>query len=376
MKTAIVTFVRAYNYGAVLQCYALHKTLNKIGVENEVLDYYPSYFYDQYNLSYLGEMRYFPYRPLKNWIKYTPMLWILKRRIKGFEKFISKNIKLSKKQYFTQEEINKENFDYNAYISGSDQVWSSTCAKFDPTFFLDFQSANTAKKISYAASFGVDKIPKEYEDEYKRRLYGWARYSVREKSGQNIVSELLGEKAEQCCDPTILLEPKEWQDICTHQKIRTKYILVYYVNTEEEVMEAAKKLAGEKKLEIIVITSAANYEALVGEKIKVYNAKNKGACSPEEFVSLFRDAQYVISDSFHGTVFSLIFHKKFLTLTDFWWGSKNYRAIELMKIVGVEERGKLDNPQIIDNEIAWDYVDKQLKKYREKSIEYLKNATK
>lgn len=373
MKVAIITFIRAYNHGAVLQSYALQKKLNDMNIDAEVIDYYPKYFKDEYNLSYLGELRFFPYRPIRNWLKYTPMLWILKKRIKGFEKFIFKNIKLTEKQYLSYDEIDNEVFECDAFITGSDQVWHDIIGRFDPVYFLDFKDAGNKRKLSYAASFGFDRIPKELKEEYSRRLKEFERYSVREKSGQDIIYELLSKEATQCCDPTLLLNREEWELLCSDKVEKQPYILVYYVKSDREILSLAKALADKKHMKVISITSVSRYENIIGENAKKYNIKHRGACAPDEFLTLFANAKYVLTDSFHGTVFSLIFHRKFMTITEFNTGAKNHRATDLLKLVGAPERQFNNNLNVIENDLCWNDIDTRLKVYRQSSIDYLKS---
>ncbi len=371
MKAAIVTFIRAYNHGAILQAYALHKKLNDLGIDNDMLDYYPKYFGDKYNLRYLGDARYFPYRPIKNWLKFIPMLNILKKRTKKFEKFILNNIRLSEQQYCTTAEVDSAILPYDAFICGSDQVWNHIHTKFDPVYFLDFTSANHARKWSYAASFGMKSVPEELREEYSKRLSNWDKYSVREKSGVDLLQRLTQEQAVQCCDPTLLLKREEWDEIRSKKQRKKPYILVYYVNSGPIVLEAAKELSKEKNLEIISITSIASYAGMVGTNSKLVGAKHNGSCAPDEFISLFANASYVITDSFHGTVFSLIYHKKFLSLVDMGEGKRNTRIVELLDVVGESKRELTANLSSIDNELDWEEVDKRLAEHRTESEIYL-----
>lgn len=372
MKVAIVTFIRAYNHGAVLQCYALNRVLSEKGMDVEVLDYYPKYFYNTYHLSQLGRLRYFPYRPLRNWIKYTPMLQTLNKRTKGFEVFIHNNIKLSKKRFYSFEELQNEKLSYGAYISGSDQVWCDKWTGFDPAYFLDFVSEKKTMKLSYAASFGYDNLPDNLVSEYTRRLTGWNSYSVREPSGQRIINELLGEEAIQCCDPTLLLSKNEWEKISKRTKYDKKdYVLIYYVNSVDNLLDAAATYCKKYQCQAISVTSIASYDDLIGCKTKERGFIHYGACSPDELISLIANAKCVITDSFHGTVFSLLFHKKFISKIKHNSTSVNIRIFDLLKMVNALDRGELENIDLLDVEPDWKRIDTILVDYRKKSIEYI-----
>lgn len=368
MKTAIVTFNRAYNYGAVLQCYALYKKLSDIGLDVEVLDYFPDYFKDTYSLAYLDALRYFPYRPLSNWFKFLPLTYIRNRRLKIFDSFLSKHIKLSMNQYKTKEELNNSSLPYGAYIVGSDQVWTNIWTNFDSTFFLEFAKQNT-KKISYAASFGFNKIPENLFLDYKKRLSNWDMISVREKTGQKILTELGVTESSLCCDPTILLTAKEWLAISSTQKHpKSPYILVYSVNSLEKTCSIAHDISYKKQMDTFVISSIASEKAFLGEVAKRYSFHNLWNTSPNRFLELFYNAEYIVTDSFHGTVFSLLFHKKFILLSNI-NGKENQRALDLLDYVGISQT--IETNANIDNTLDWSKIDDSLSKYRQSSLDYL-----
>lgn len=370
MKAAIVTFVRAYNYGAVLQSYALSKVVRQYGVDVEVLDYFPSIFRSQYSLAYLGNIRYFPYRPIKNWLKFVPVLRTIRKRNRNFSCFINRYIPLSSDQYKTIDEIICTNKSYQAYIAGSDQVWSHSCASFDEVFFLDFHQAKQAKRYSYAASFGTKTIPDTYRDEYYRRLKNWDKYSVREESGKGIIKELLGADAVQCVDPTLLITENEWYQIAKKPARRKPYILVYSVNGINSVLEQAKALAAVKDLDVVYIPCILQYEKLMG-----YDAKEKGfivknTISPSEWIGYFADAEYVLTDSFHGTVFSVLFHKKFVVATEYSWGN-NTRVYDFLDLLQLKDRVMSRDVFEIDREISWATIDNNLTTIIERSLMYI-----
>ncbi len=371
MKAAVVTFVRAYNYGAVLQCYALCRTLEKLGVDAQTIDYYPECFRKLYGFSYLGEPRYIPYRPIKNWLNITPVWFKLKKRNDGFDRFIKTHIPITPKQYSSFEMLNDEVFDYDLYISGSDQVWSYKCADFDPTFFLQFNSAKNAKKASYAASFGFSVLADRVKSDYKERLINWNAYSVREESGKGILKDLLNIDATRSCDPTLLLDKAEWDKIRKDSKVKNDYILIYSVNACAELYEYAKILSKEKNLKVIYVPCVAHHDFLMGNVVKKFGFETIGAASPDEWLDLFSKASYVLTDSFHGTVFSIIYRKKFMTIVDFSWG-KNHRAMELIDSLNIKGRAlKDDFMDLIDEPINWEDVDSRMLELRTGALEYL-----
>ena len=373
MNAVIVTFVRAYNHGAVLQCYALQKKIQDLGVNVEVLDYYPKYFRDVYTLPQVTTNN-FPSRyPFLPGLRLKRFRHILNTRLRAFEQFIKKNINLSKEQYYSTEEVQKADLNYDCYIDGSDQVWSFRWNEFDPVFFLDFPSARMGTKASYAASFGFSVVPPQLEKEYIQRLKDWDYYSVREKSGIGLIETLVGKKAVQCCDPTLLLTRDEWSAVTKDSTTaipKTKYILAYYVNDFSEIADLAAKLKEKTGLDVITVTSLANLNDINGSNsIKRGFIPQVGA-GPADFINLIANSEYVISESFHGTVFSVIFHKKFLSVTQRKTGEKNGRVLELLQSVGIEK--DVSDVELIDYGFDWDYIDKNLAQYTQTSVDYLK----
>lgn len=372
MKAAIMTFVRAYNYGAVLQSYALNKVINDNGVLCETIDYNPEYFYNLYNYTYMDKRRIVPFRPIKKWKGLLSVTKSIKVRNRSFEKFISKNIRLSEKQYKDNEELRELSNKYDVFFTGSDQVWNDKCAKFDPAFFLDFIDCEE-KKFSYAASFGFDKIPSELKDTYFQRLNGYNRYSVREDDGVKIIEDLLNKQATKCCDPTLLLDKNEWNKLTNDKLFNTDYILVYYANCSDELMDYAYKLSKEKNMKVICFTSPLNHNDLLKDRYEKYGFINMSISGPQEFVTLFKKAKYVVTSSFHGTVFSIIFEKKFVTVPKLGNGKKNNRSTDLLNSLQLSDRiGHDFNDNVVDNEIDWKSVGEKLEKIRENSLDYIK----
>ena len=367
MKAAIVTFIRAYNYGATLQCYALAKKLRDLSVDVQVLDYSPKYFEDLYTLSYLGKIRNLPYRPFKNWVYFLPLKRILQRRNNGFDAFIRKNIPLTNKQYKTFDEIDKDTLSHDIFISGSDQVWSNRCVPFDPVYFLQFSSALPEKKYSYAASFGFDSVPTELQEEYQVRLKNWSAYSVRETSAVQICNDLLNVTATQCCDPTLLLSNLEWKALSINQNIKKPFILVYDVNNSSILFQKANELSSVKKLPVYILTSNMYHDSILCRREHTQCFHNLADASPDEWLGWFFSATYVLTDSFHGSVFSLLSHKQFMHISS----SPNSRSTDFLKSLGLDDRCSQDVIGIIDHIIPWDNVDEKIEQIRRSSLSYL-----
>lgn len=369
MKAAILTFHRAHNYGAVLQCYALNKALSKENIECVTVDYWPEIFKTIY---YYEAKPSLSLKFLKKFIRCVQLRNILKKRNSAFENFIESRIPLTDKTYYNKSELKKKELDFDVFITGSDQVWNDRCAAFDPVYFLDFDAANNAKKYSYAASFGFKSIPEKLIDEYKRRLSGFEAYSVRESQGKNIIKNLLEKEAIQCCDPTLLLDKEEWLEL-GDGTAQEEYILMYYVTSPNTLRKIAMEIAKIKKCKVIAIPCQISYQGLSGKMDRRCGFEVKNCCGPEEFISLFANARYVLTNSFHGTVFSLIFHKKFLVQTELDVGKQNDRAKSLLEIANLENRTLENNEIDIEENIDWEDVDSRLNMLRSESINYIKS---
>lgn len=366
MKTAIVTFVRAYNYGAVLQCYALSKAMNDLGYETAVIDYDPDYFRRQYTVSYFNAKS-LPKHPNKMWLVYAFLRLIVSRRNYGFQRFINAHIPVTPEKYYKLEDLNRADLDYDAYVSGSDQVWSHACVPFDPVYFLCFPSAANKIKASYAASFGFLQIPEKLRSEYANRLRGWDRYSVREDSAADILSDLLDISPTICCDPTLLLSKDQWNAVRKHNLHRRPYILIYRVGVDNTaLLDYAEKLAKLKHMDVLTLSSSMYYDHVIGFQERARGFHHWGHAAPDQWLGLFAEASYVLTDSFHGLVFSIINHKQFLLIP-------NFRAEGLMRRLGIENRSLSDDLSAIDAPLDWDKADCLLEAFRLSSLNYLKS---
>ncbi len=368
MKTAVVTFHRAYNYGAVLQSYGLVTTLRGLGVDTEILDYHPEAFEKMYLMKA-------DFQPNKYWLKTflasIKLHGTLLNRKRKFENFIDIYIPHSKKQYRNIEELNNSDIDYDAYVVGSDQVWNFGCTDHDPVFFLRFKDALAKKKYSYAASFGFAEAPAKDKEDYIEYLKGFEAYSVREDNGRKILADLGYNESLVCCDPTILLTMEQWEKLVKEDIETEPYIFLYYVERSTDMLEKAKRLSSEKKMKVILLTCNMEYYIISGDCDRKYGFEHIVDASPEGFVSLIAGAEYVLTTSFHGTVFSVLFHKKFLVQSLFDDGHKNGRSLFFLKQMGLGDRLLENGLDKIDESIDWSAVEDKLHQFRQNSLNYL-----
>lgn len=348
MKIGIITFHRALNYGAVLQAYALQQFLDRIGIENEIIDYRCSYIEDFY-------------KPIKETPFSNPAMFakevvyssknILKRR--RFEEFILQYIKVSRIVQ-TLDELRQMNKEYDFFVAGSDQIWNMRWSGFDTAYFLDF--ADDQKKYSYAASFGFDEIPEDQKDKYHTMLQSFQKLSVRENTGKKIIKDLLQREAVVHIDPTCLIEKSQWEKISIKPE-ENGYVLVYMLDKSEELLNYAERIAQERGMKIIRILDTLR---------KDRKHDNRGFISPAEFIGLFANAGYVITNSFHGLMFSTIFEKDFCLQYQKREGAPNSRLRDFVKAYALEGSVMIDG--IVQGERPdYLFVKEEFRKEREKA---------
>ena len=299
-KIGILTFQKAINLGASLQAFALNKYINSLGKECETIDYSADKIAKSYKLIRICK----PKRFVKNLIK-LPENYNKKKK---FNNFIEQNVKLSKEKY-TKENISDANKIYDKFIVGSDQVWNYDITN-DYNYYLKFVDDKN-KRYSYAASLGnVDNIDKNKEI-IKKELKKYDLITVREKSAIDKLKTSMKLDSKLVLDPTFLLDKKEYEKIIDkkdskenkkeNKENKEKYILVYFLQepTVFDIAKKLKKLTGYKIKAITGIVIPKNVN-------DVEFIKNSGV---ENFLSLLNDAEYVVTDSFHGVALSIIFRK-------------------------------------------------------------------
>lgn len=323
MKIGILTFHRAYNYGAFLQSFALQEYLKSLGHEVSVIDYEPFYFREDYavipplnaeGLSLFGLFR----RIVGRAVRILPNL----TRKKGFEKEINRSLNLTKKRTADFSDVDLSGFD--ALFFGSDQIWTARITRgFDPVYWGEFDFDGL--KIAYAASAGDDFSDLEKID-IGSKLKKFDSISVREKK----LEEYLDEKGISACtvlDPTLMMNSRFWLDYCSQRtrKEKTGYVLLYIIKLSNEARNIAKKIGKEKDLPV---------KEIFYRKVGV-NPKSWYNISPVEFVRLFRDAEYIVTTSFHGTCFACQFQKDFYYVNN---GTNDYRIESLLKNANIQGR--------------------------------------
>lgn len=350
-KVGVITFHDYDNYGAVLQSYALQQCLKRLGAEPEVIDYKCEYISNPFQLKRLKNKGLFNYiYGAVGYVCYLP------RRVK-FNKF-RKNISYGKP--VNSKTIGSIDGEYDIFITGSDQVWDYHLTDFDKAYFLDF--VTKGKKCSYAASIGEHLPEGNYREQYAELLEKFDHILMREEYGAEVVQQLIDEKPECACDPTLLLTGEEWEKLMPPSTAKKDYILVYQLGINPSFVNFVKRLKEKTGLNVVYVPFP-----LVG----LVGCAPQISAGPEEWLRFFKDAKYVVTDSFHGTVFSLLFHKPFFVKVD--GHHVNKRVKEFLTRLGLTERiiqGDLTD-EALAQEIDYERVDKMLQDIREDSMKKL-----
>ncbi|MFT8340693.1 polysaccharide pyruvyl transferase family protein [Clostridium beijerinckii] len=355
MKVGVITFQQSNNYGAILQSYALQTVINKLGHEGELIDYKCDYIGKPYKLINLRKKGFFSYIfGVIGFICYLPR---------------KKNCNLFRKNMVISRTVNKVNVKelndvYDIFIAGSDQVWNYKLTNSDSTYLLDFVKDNN-KKFSYAASFGISSIENEQKKNYGKLLKTFNNIYLREEKGIDIVKDLCGREATVVLDPTLLLKKEEWMNVTKECEISVDYILVYQLGISAKLIDFINNLAKMKKCKVVYIPFP------IGKYIK---CKWSLFAGPSEWLGLFKNAKYVVTDSFHGTVFSILFNKSFFTEICGQNKGVGSRIENFIEKFGLKDRLVIDGiNNNIDDEIDYIRVNKVLEEEREKSLACLRN---
>ncbi len=365
MKILIVTIYNVTNYGAVLQTFATQEILSKYG-DVKVLNYN--------NPHINGEMKLLRFnKSLKSILSVGKDLFrILPRRrlIKKFNSFIDSNLNITK-EYYNEELLNEILLDYDIVLSGSDQVWNPACVSkksiIDEVYFLNFYNSN-AKKISYSSSFGSYSFSKCEEVKLKELLSKFSNISIREKDGYNYLQRLLPDKSiSHVLDPTLLISKNKWVNLLglKSKSSREKYILVYSVPKTKLIANAVDYFSSKLNLKIISIDQNLSTLGRVDEQVRDAGIK--------DFIELYLNAEFIITDSYHGTCFSINFEKNFVAISP---GHLSNRLESILTKVGLKDRILSSESEFNSLEINIDYISviKKLDYERKQSMEFLTNA--
>lgn len=385
-RIGVITFCNCMNYGAELQAFALQKKLNLLGVDAEVI-------HVQKETSAMNSPRFVLNSILKRYksnglYKGTKMTYYLfadtlksriavkknKERLEHkkqiFDNFWDTYIKHSE-QFYTLDEIRTiQNMPYDVIVAGSDQIWNYIQTRYLDVFFLKFANNFGARKVAYAASFSVESIPTDLHQTYTILIGNMDAISVREDSAIDIVKSCSNVDVVQVLDPTLLFKANEWVDMVSnpdYMKDIKKVVLIYTLSGSKYIYRLAKKIGTELNAQVVNIKNG--FHKVEGDDgiTHLYDV------GPREFISLYNRAVYVITDSFHGTAFSLNFNVPFTTLLNP-LSSLNGRALSLLRLSNTMNRMIYDDgsntyPKTLKMDFA--PVNEKIEHWRKLSMEYI-----
>lgn len=349
-KIAILTFNQAINYGAVFQMYALEHFINtNFSVECEVLNYQSpklAKVYDNKRLRDFLSIRGIYHLFIRNdFIRFNKS---------AFQEFIKKNVKITKRAFTSNEALESIENEYDLFIVGSDQVFNPFCNQFDFNYYLEFIS-NNLKKCSYAASVGFADIPESVMSILQEKVSCFHTLSIREQSSIDSMSKMLNKPIERNIDPVFLLPPDKWKELSSASD-NGEYVLVYALSQDQNLIRYARHLGHLYRCKVLYVND--RYMNPIG----MNSLKNT---SPSQWLSLLINAKAVVTNSFHGISFSLIFNKELHPFLLDKNTRVNTRITDLLELFGIDYK-----PGIIIND-DWEHVNKIIEREQNKSLEYL-----
>ena len=380
-KIGICACYDSPNYGSMLQAYATQVAIDELGYESEYIVY-------KKKKSFSFVIKQIPRLFNKN-LMFDKML-VLKKKIalkkhpdikakdqvrqKAFKRFKENYYGRFSKPYYGYEELKKGAENYSTVLVGSDQLW--TPGGLATNFYNLMFVPEKINKVSYATSFGVSSIPWYQVKRTKQYLERINHLSVREVKGAELIKNIANLKAAVVVDPTLLLTKDDWEKRIPYKRlVKEPYIFCYFLGENTSHREIAKELSKKTGKKIVCtpfLDSFVNTDVNFGDE-QLFDI------SPDDFMNLIRYADYILTDSFHGSVFSIIHHKQFVVLNRFLDGgqSRNSRIDSLCKILGLENRRY--NPDVdiksqIEAPIEYMLVEEKKEKIRQKSLEFLANS--
>ena len=380
-KVGIVSCYFKDNYGSMLQAYATKKILDKNEIPNETINI-------KYNKDFKNGKRKYYLSQITNFKFIKNKLGMVKLKIdKKLNKQLGKNIAIRTQKYKEfRKEFNLSRFNntfkdltnqakelYSDVIVGSDQLWLPVNVVAD--YYTLNWVPDEINKISYSTSFGFSSIPNKYVELYRNFLNRINYLSTREESGVQIIKDIVARDAKLVCDPTILLTKDEWhEESSKERKYDEKYILCYFLGNNIEHRKFAERLRKKTGYKIVSLNHADEY-VKYSDEFCDYAPFDIG---PREWISLIENAEYVCTDSFHGTVFSILFNKMFFDFRRHNNKSKvstNSRIDSLLDVAGISKErilvGNEDIDKVLTYKIDYNKVDENINKFREDSQKWL-----
>lgn len=364
-KVGIMTFHRAVNVGSFLQAYAMVAAVKSLGFQPEIIDYYSTRQQQQYDKIYLNNVR---RRSIKLEIflavyslALLPFAGKIRRYKHDHHAFLEKHLPISRLQYNHTNDLKSSQLKYGIYISGSDQIWNTEAVDFSEAYLLNF--IEDARKIAYAPSLGNSSY---FSKQHINELTRYDHLSVREKAGAQYVSKMMKRDVPSVLDPTFLLKKSDYAEIEQTSGIEGGYLFYYAIGYNIKQRIIVNKIARKHGLKVV----SWNPQQYVLDKLFIRNLAQPKVQNPGVWLGLIKSAELVVTSSFHGSVFSVIYGKAFSILP-----SKKNNRLEIFNELGISyessQGGKL--PEVF--KLA-DINAKQLQKLKNSSVDFLQSALK
>ena len=379
MKVALAINYDYHDYGGMLQAFATQRFLEKQGIDSDAINFdnvkgdisrrkWKYFLSNMMDISIVKEKS----RLIEKKIRQKTNARLkaqMAERDNAFDKFCTSHFKVSRPFASWEDMAKASQKEYDAVIVGSDQLWLPSNVMAD-YYTLNWVPGNV-KKIAYATSFGIGNIPQKYKEMYRQYLTRIDYLSARETSGQEIISELTDKSVPLVNDPALLLDAKGWDEVIKDKPIiNDKYIFCYFMGDNPEQREFVKRLAKEKGLKIVALLHLDQFI----ETDEHYADYTPWDISPADFVNLVKYAEYVCTDSFHGTVFSIIYSRNFFTFKRFNKKaslSTNTRITSLLTRVGLMDRLVVNLDKRPDNINDWRKIQECVSDFRNASGSWL-----
>jgi hypothetical protein len=381
IKIGIITVSRTFNFGAELQTFALQHKLNQLGYDAEVIDYlyYKNKRHKASNKS-APELNFTLKEKIKKKILYYIVGPIIdtclpiihkntKKKTANFKLFHEHYTKFSR-EFRSIEELYEYNHSYDVYISGSDQVWNPATYSSLKPYLLDFVPEGK-KRIAYAASFGVSEVSESYIKAYSTLFKKMDCILVREQQGKELVRKIAQKQADVVLDPTLLLNKKDWKAVTPNVNIQISkpYLLIYDLHPSIPLLQLTEILNKEMGLRVYRLCKRAYGNP------KDKNITNIEDAGPAEFIAMFMNASYVLTNSFHGTVFSTNFNIPFHAVLNP-DRKNNSRITDFLALTGLSDRIIWEDKTTkqVKTTCEFEQANNSLIKLRTKSINHLKQS--
>lgn len=371
MKIGIITFHASYNCGSILQCLALKEYLLNLGHDVEIINYSSIAQQKIYSVFYKKPT----VRNIVKNILCIPGYRNIKEHYKQYKNYIKKAFHVDDKYYTTSEELSINCRHFDMIISGGDQIWNVSCEDFSTAYFIDFN--NSAYKISYSPSLGATNINKSKQSFlYKTLLSKYDAISCREENGAKWLHEFTGRHITLAADPTMLFTGDQWNSFIQNNhycQSKGDYIFYYAFSHAGINNKKIQQIASENDLKVVVIDSKQWFIKQLWRYKNFILSKESG---PDAFLRYIKESNYVITTSFHGTVFSLLFHKQFVYINGRNHNPQDDRTSFLINYLGIKDRFiDIDDlsMELLKKRIDYNKVDKKIDEFRLNSAEYLIN---